>query len=280
MKRSNVKRHFHTCHTSFASKYPEGDIRKRACLELLRQVKASQQQLRAWSQKGNCNSASFAASLAIVKNGKPFTDGEYAKIFMLDVANELFEDLSNKDTIIKRIKDVPLSARTVHDRAIMMANEVEEIQLKDINTAELFSLAFDESTDVSHLSQFSVIARYVVGDTLREESRAVLPLKGTTRGEDLFRSFMEFATEKKLPIDNLVSVCTDGAPCMMEKNKGFVALLRKYEKTPIPSFHCILHQEALCAQLCGKQFSDVMDVVTSVVILLLPELQMIASLNH
>ncbi|XP_077971330.1 SCAN domain-containing protein 3-like [Styela clava] len=196
MKRSNVKRHFHTCHTSFASKYPEGDIRKGACLELLRQVKASQQQLRAWSQKGNCNSASFAASLAIVKNGKPFTDGEYAKIFMLDVANELFEDLSKKDTIIKRIKDVPLSARTVHDRAIMMANEVEEIQLKDINKAELFSLAFDESTDVSHLSQFSVIARYVVGDTLREENLAVLPLKGTTRGEDLFRSFMEFATEK------------------------------------------------------------------------------------
>ena len=147
----------------------------------------------------------------------------------------------------------------------MMANQVEEAQLKDINAAALFSLALDESTDVSHLSQFSVIARYVVGDTLREESLDVLPMKGTTRGEDLFSSFIEFAEEKNLPMDELVSVCTDGASCVIEKNKGFVALFRKHEHRPILSFHCILHQEALCAQLCDKQFGEVMDVVTSVI---------------
>uniref|UniRef100_A0A8C5GFT9 DUF4371 domain-containing protein n=1 Tax=Gouania willdenowi TaxID=441366 RepID=A0A8C5GFT9_GOUWI len=127
------------------------------------------------------NSASFAGSLAIVRNGKPFTDGEYAKTFMLDVANELFDGLPNKDKIIKRIQDMPLSARTVHDRTIMMANQVEETQVKDINAAPFFSLALDESTDVSHLSQFSVIARYAAGDTLREESLAVLRIKGYTR---------------------------------------------------------------------------------------------------
>ena len=44
-----------------------------------------------------------------MRNGKPFTDGEYAKAFMLDVANELFDDFSDKDKIIKRIKDMPLS---------------------------------------------------------------------------------------------------------------------------------------------------------------------------
>jgi len=58
---------------------------------------------------------------------------------MLDVANELFEDFSNKDRIIKRIKDMPLSAKTVHDRTVMMANQVEETQLKDINAAAYFS---------------------------------------------------------------------------------------------------------------------------------------------
>ena len=67
-------------------------------------MKASQQQLHAWIQQGDCNSASFAASLAIVKSGKPFTDGEYAKIFMFDVVNELFEDFSNKEKIIKKLK--------------------------------------------------------------------------------------------------------------------------------------------------------------------------------
>ena len=146
----------------------------------------------------------------------------------------------------------------------MMANQVEETQLKDNNAATLFSHALDKSTDVSHLSQFSVIARYVVGDTLREESPAVLPMKGTTRRED-FSSFIEFTKEKNLPMDKLVSVCTIRAPCVIEKNKGFVVLLREHENRPILSFRCILHQETLCAQLCGNQCGEVMDVVTLVI---------------
>ena len=87
MKRSNVKRHFHTRHASIASKYPAGDSRKKACQELLRRVQASQQQLRVRTSQGDWNSASFAGSLAMVRNGKPFTDGEYAKKIMLDAAN-------------------------------------------------------------------------------------------------------------------------------------------------------------------------------------------------
>ena len=97
MKRSNIKRYFDTHHASFASKYPAGDSRKRACEELQRRVQTSQQQLRVWTNQGDGNSASFAGALAIVRNGKPFTDGEYAKTFMLDVANELFDDFPNKD---------------------------------------------------------------------------------------------------------------------------------------------------------------------------------------
>lgn len=130
-------------------------------------------------------------------NENLFTDGKNAKTFMLDVANELFDDLQNKDKIIKRIQDMPLSARTVHGCTIITANQVEETQVKGINTARVFPLALDESADVTHLAQFSVIARYAAGDTLRKENLAVLPIKGSTRGEDLFKSFMEFAHEKK-----------------------------------------------------------------------------------
>uniref|UniRef100_A0A3P9II95 DUF4371 domain-containing protein n=1 Tax=Oryzias latipes TaxID=8090 RepID=A0A3P9II95_ORYLA len=222
MKRSNIKQHCDTRHAAFALKFPAGDSRKKACQDLL---------------------------------SRPFTDGEFAKSFMLDVTNELCANFSDKDKIIKQIKDMPLSARTVHDRTIMMSNQIEETQVKDINA----------STDVSNLSQFSVIARYVAGDTLLEESLAVLPLKGTTRGEDLFKSFNEFAKEKNLPMDKLVSVCTDGVPCMVGKNGGFVALLREHEKRRILSFHCILHQEALCAQMCGEQLGEGMSLVVRVV---------------
>ncbi|BFZ20203.1 hypothetical protein BsWGS_23242 [Bradybaena similaris] len=127
-----------------------------------------------------------------------------------------------------------------------------------------FSLALDESTDVSNLSQFSVVARYVVGDTLHEESLAVLSMKGTARGQDLFESFTEFAKEKNLLMDTLGSVCTDGAPCMVGKHRGFVALC-EHENRRIISFHCILRQDALCAQMCGEQLGEVMSLVVRVV---------------
>ena len=62
---------------------------------------------------------------------------------------------------------------------------MEEIQLKGIIAVAHFFPALDKPTHVSHLSQFSVIARYVAGDALHEESLAALLMKGTTKGEDL-----------------------------------------------------------------------------------------------
>uniref|UniRef100_A0A3B3HDF5 SPIN-DOC-like zinc-finger domain-containing protein n=1 Tax=Oryzias latipes TaxID=8090 RepID=A0A3B3HDF5_ORYLA len=199
MKRSNIKRHFDTRHAAFPSKYSAGDSKKKAYQVLLSRMEASQQQLRVWTQQGDWNLASFAAALAIVRNVASFTDGEFAKPFMLD--------------IIKRIKDIPLSARTFHDQTIMMSNQIELTLVKDINA-------------------FSVIARYVVGDTLHEDSLAVLPLKGTTRGEDLFKSF----------------------------NECHVLICPAWSKCRILSFNCILHQEALCAQMCGEQLGEVMSL--------------------
>lgn len=173
---------------------------------------------------------------------------------MLDVANELFDDFSDKDKKIKQIKSMPLSAKTVHDRTIIMANQVEETQVKDINAASYFSLALNESTDVSHLSQISVIARYAAGNTLREKSLCFAN-KGVNKRGGFIQVFHLVAKEKNLPMDKLISVCTDGAPCMVGKNRGFVALLFQHEKRPILSLHCILHREALCAQMCGKQLA-------------------------
>ncbi|XP_067950446.1 general transcription factor II-I repeat domain-containing protein 2-like [Watersipora subatra] len=184
---------------------------------------------------------------------------------MFDVANELFDDSSEKDKMIKWIKAMPLSARTVHDRTIMLLNQIVATQMKDINAAHFFSFAVDESTDVSNLSQFSVIARYVDGDTLHEKSLAALPIKETTRGEDLFKSFIGFSKEKNVPMNKLASVCTDSAPCMVGKNRGFVALLREHEKIRILSFYCILHQEAPCAQMRGRPPGEVISLIIQVV---------------
>ncbi|TWW76606.1 hypothetical protein D4764_13G0012680 [Takifugu flavidus] len=164
-----------------ASKYPAGDSRKKACQELLRQVQTSQQQLRVWTRPGDYNSASFAGSLAIVKNGKPFTDGEYAKTFMLDVANELFDDLPNKDKIIKRIQDMPLSARTVHDRTIIMANQVEATQSFKARFGEFreHSSLFKFITHPNECSLNTADLSYIPDVTVRDFEAEVADLKAS-----------------------------------------------------------------------------------------------------
>ena len=78
------------------SKYPVRNRRMKVCQELLAKVKTSQQRLLAWAHQGNWNSASFAGSLAIVRSGRPYADVEYARKFILDVSNELFDNFRDK----------------------------------------------------------------------------------------------------------------------------------------------------------------------------------------
>lgn len=63
-------------HTPFASKYPAGDSRKKACQRATQQS-ASRSAATPCTQ-GDGNSVGFAGSLALLRNRKPFTDGEFA----------------------------------------------------------------------------------------------------------------------------------------------------------------------------------------------------------
>lgn len=77
-----------------------------------------------------------------------------------------------------------------------------------------------------------MIARYAAGDTLREESLAILPMKGSRRGEVLYKCFVELAKKQ---------------------DPSYV----------FNAFY--LHQEELCAHMCGKWLGEVMSLVILVV---------------
>lgn len=49
----------------------------------------------------------------------------------------------------------------------------------------------------------------------KEELLTLLPLKTTTRGVDIWKAVKEFLVEKKVLLEKLVSVTTDGAPAMI-----------------------------------------------------------------
>ncbi|GBL85580.1 hypothetical protein AVEN_34727-1 [Araneus ventricosus] len=121
-KKSNLERHFTTKHTQFAGKYPTGDARKKAVEEFRKKQQQSSSMLSNWAQSSNnVNLASFAISLEIAKRGKPFSDGEYIKDCFIRASEELFRDFKNKAEIMKKIKDLSLSAKTVQDRTAKMS---------------------------------------------------------------------------------------------------------------------------------------------------------------
>ena len=88
-----------------------------------------------------------------------------------------------------------------------------------------------------------------------------------TRGEDLLQKLLQALGKFNLPLDKLCGVATDGAPAMVGKHKGVVSLLKKemdareIRHDRLVSFHCIVHQQTLCAK--SVKFDHVVSVVTN-----------------
>ena len=106
----------------------------------------------------------FWATREIIKRGKPFTDGDYMKDSFIKISEHLFSDFKNKTEIIQKIKDMPLSAKTVKERAIKIAGDITNQQIKDINSAPAYSIACELSCDVIDIEQTALLCRYVNSD--------------------------------------------------------------------------------------------------------------------
>lgn len=65
--------------------------------------------------------------------------------------------------------------------------------------------------------------------------------------------------ESNLDWSKLESVCTDGASAMTGKRSGCVSLLKGFVGHAVLAFHCIIHQESLCAKILN--FSHVVEPV-------------------
>ncbi|XP_023815961.1 general transcription factor II-I repeat domain-containing protein 2 [Oryzias latipes] len=265
-KKSNVARHFENKHSAFAKKYPKGEERKKAVSELMQKADVSRSHFKKWIKTGNSTTCtSFVVAQEIVKHGKPFTDGEYLKETFIKISKHLFSDFKNKDEILQKIKDMPLSAKIVQDRSVNMAENVTRQQIEDINSALAYAIACNMSKDKNDIEQIALFCRYVSAAGPQEEMIELIPLKGQTRGEDICEAVLHCLRTKEIKTTHLVPVASDGAPSMTGAQKGFVALLQKSLDRKLLTFHCILHQEALCAQTFPPECTQVMDLVIQIV---------------
>jgi len=80
-------------------------------------------------------------------------------------------------------------------------------------------------------------------------------MKGTTKSCNIFNTLKLILNRFDIKLNNLSGVITDGAPSMVGKNEGLVALIKKEMSEcgalQLMQYHCIIHHENLCAKSVG-----------------------------
>ncbi|XP_065665708.1 general transcription factor II-I repeat domain-containing protein 2A-like [Hydra vulgaris] len=204
--------------------------------------------------------ASNMVSWILAKNLKPFTDGEIIKECMIEASKVLFP---NDKKIHDKFQSMHLSARTVTRKIEKMVVNVYEQLPNNLSEAEFVSIALDESTDLVGKAQLCVYARFITTNCcLFEELLGIELLETTTTGQDIYDKLFKILKNRKVPLQKISSVVTDGAPAMIRRIRGVVTLLRNSGEFPnkFMSYHCVIHQEALCAKV-----ATIDDVMTAVV---------------
>lgn len=271
-KKSNIERHFKTQHGDKNEKFLDPSKRKIEIARLKNAIDAEKKVVRKFLDKNEIlTSASYQIAFNIAKAAKPYTDGEFHKSLLKSTISTLCTNFDEKMKInlLENVQQLPLSGQTISRRIHDLGTQIETKLKDDLQRCHSFAVALDETTDISDISQLVFWVRFVIDvNTIKEELLALVPLKEQTRAIDIFDAFLSIITRFNLDLNKLVCICTDGAPAMIGKKSGFVANVQKYMRQKgiqhnIISYHCILHQENLCAKAIQRG-CDVLKTVTEV----------------
>ena len=104
-------------------------------------------------------------------------------------------------------------------------------------------------------AQLAISIRGVDSDVkIVEELLEIVPIRGTTKADDIFTKLVDALDKLGVDWTKLVSLATGGAPQMVERRAGVANLLKNKvlsinSNQQISGIHCIIHQEVLCSKV-------------------------------
>ncbi|RXN31311.1 general transcription factor II-I repeat domain-containing 2-like protein [Labeo rohita] len=148
-----------------------------------------------------------------------------------------------------------------------MAQDIGEQIKTKASAFSAYSIACNESTDISNSAQLLVFLRGV-NETFEvtQELAGIETLSGTTKGQDLFFAVERVLEKNELKWEKMAGITTDGAAAMVGRKSGLATLVSQKVSEcggKVVKYHCILHQEQLCAK--SVRLVDVMRDVVKIV---------------
>lgn len=127
-----------------------------------------------------------------------------------------------------------------------MSHDVESYLCNYLQTT-YFSIQLDESTLPGNEALLFSYVRFVMDLQIHEELLFARTLTTDTKGESIFNVLKDYFTEKAIPLTNIISAATDGAPAMVGGYRGFLSHLKQY----VPglfAIHCVIYRQHLVAK--------------------------------
>ncbi|KAL4143577.1 hypothetical protein QTP88_005895 [Uroleucon formosanum] len=263
-KEFNIKRHYETKHEAkFGNLKGELRVTKlEAFKKDIHTQNVSNLFKKQNSTKTNVVQASYKVANLIASETKPLSEGDFIKKCILTVVEEIIPEK------LELFKEIGLSRNTITRRVENIGNNILTQLQNKARDFKYFSLALDESTDITDTAQLLIIIRGIdINFNVTEELASLKSMHNRTTGADIFEKVDLCLQDLKLDWKNLSCITTDGAPNMRGENIGFVGRVNKLLKLkniePPINIHCIIHQQALCGKVIGLE--HVMSVVTKAV---------------
>jgi len=149
-KEFNLKRHFQSKHSDFGRNLNESELHGKA-ENLVQKLKHEQTFfVKQSAAQEAATMASFVISHKIVKHSKAFSEGEFFKDCMIAVSDILCPESK------KKFESISLSRRTVVRRIECISEDLTDQLGIRIKSLLWYSLALDESTDISDTAQLLI----------------------------------------------------------------------------------------------------------------------------